>query len=133
MLASVREQIRADAGAAVLDALPAAPLLAEEIAGDFVVVERADPLGDKTFRVDRQRALAWLRDFHAATSRGSREWTQDDEDTALRSVAQAWGRYRREGQEATLTAVARLSKRAEEDTGAALCRPRRFLDGEHCR
>ncbi len=105
MLAEVRAALPTEG--TVRDALPRPALLAERVDDEFIVVEAADPLGDKTFHADRDRALGWLRDFHCATGGETRAWSSDDDDAALRVVRDAWTAHRPQTCDTVCAAVSR--------------------------
>ena len=107
----LRGHLTVTAADAVADALPPAAMLTEEIDGDFLLVEPTDPLGDKAFQVNRDRALAWLRAFHDATSQDERPWSEEDEQSALTLVADVWKLYRPEGLERAAAATAERLRR----------------------
>jgi hypothetical protein len=90
---SVRHRIGPSSRTA--SALPLHPLYAGVAAGDYVVVQPVDPLAGHTGRLtDPSAALAWLREFHAATTTHVRGWDDADTDRALDAVAYAWRRAR---------------------------------------
>jgi hypothetical protein len=84
-------RLRARLGpAAVSSGLPPAPVAAGWRDGDFVAVEAIDPLAMRTGADERDRALAWLRDFQRATAHSDAVWSAQDATAAERAVAEAW-------------------------------------------
>jgi hypothetical protein len=101
---AIRRRVPADG--AVAAALPLAPLVAETVAGDYVVVQPVDPLASATGSGTEAAPLAWLQAFQAATTRTSAPWSATDIAAGLDLVRDAWGRARP-------AAVGALAARAE--------------------
>ena len=91
-------------------ALPLRPVLADTVRGDYVVVQPVDPLAAATGALaEPAAALAWLRDFHVATTLVTAPWGAADTESALDHVRYAWGRARPAGEgEVTARAAALL-------------------------
>jgi hypothetical protein len=89
-------------------ALPLPPLYAGDVRGDYVVVQRPDSLASATGQCDRSKALAWLRDFHAATTVGTPAWGPADDRAELEHVRYAWNRLRPDREAAVASRVAEL-------------------------
>src|SRR5262245_10679964 len=88
LLETIRSRIAGDERLAAT--LPSPPLLTRELDGDFVVAEQFDPLAPATGSGTRDQALAWLREFQAASSSREDPWVDDDERDALDAVLDAW-------------------------------------------
>ena len=93
----------------VASALPAAPLAAATVEGDFVVVEPIDRLAHATRTDDRAAALGWLERFHRATTTTTRPWGEADTDQLVARAGYAWGRARPERRGAVVAELSRLS------------------------
>jgi hypothetical protein len=88
LLASVRERVASDER--VADALPAAPSFHGDVAGEFILAEPFDRLGAAAGSATQERALQWLRAFHAASRTREHAWDADDDRATLASTAVTW-------------------------------------------
>jgi hypothetical protein len=88
LLEAIRSRIRHEPD--VARTLPPAPLLAGEVAGEFVLAEPFDALGSATGSGTHDAAIEWLRGFQAASVVGERRWDEEDERAALRGAEDAW-------------------------------------------
>jgi hypothetical protein len=86
----VRERLRG--AGRVLEALPVEPLWSGRVAGDFVVVERVDPLAIATQQAEREASMWWLRGFAEGTATGERPWSEADRSALESAVSDAWKR-----------------------------------------
>jgi hypothetical protein len=117
---------RLPAGGAAADALPLAPLFARTLAGDYVVAQPVDPLASSTgTRAEPGAPLAWLRAFHAGTTRAWTPWSPADTAAQLDAVRHAWSRARPDAAEAE---VARARARLREVEGLPV--PRCAVHGD---
>jgi hypothetical protein len=90
---AIRRHLPGDSQAA--NALPLRPRFAGMVGGDFVVVQAVDPLAGATGASnDRGTALAWLRAFHASTTRARTPWGAPDTEAELATVRDGWNRAR---------------------------------------
>jgi hypothetical protein len=102
---------RLDGRPDVIDALPLPPLLAEDLRGEYVVVQAVDPRARATGRNGADGpARAWLRAFQEGTSERWLAWDEWHDQRLLRAVRHAWGRARPDRADAVAAAVERLTR-----------------------
>ena len=105
LVGAVAEQLGPGARAALLEV----PLVAEEIDGDYVVVEDYCELERwcEQSPAACARAHAWLRELHESTTRSRAAWSQVDTAAGVNAVLEAWRLVRPRA----ATRVARLTER----------------------
>ena len=84
--------VRARVSAVTAEGLLPPPLLAQELEGEYLVVEAYGGFDRSCERspAARDRAHRWLRGFQRSTTRARRAWSGSDSDRALATVAQGW-------------------------------------------
>jgi hypothetical protein len=106
VLESVRARVAHDAY--VVAALPPAPLLAHDVAPDFVLAEPFDALGEATGSGGRTQAHEWLEAFQAASCTRTEPWGVHDDRWAVGSTRDAWSLARRPAEEVVVERVRAL-------------------------
>jgi Phosphotransferase enzyme family len=108
---AIRRQMDASWASA---ALPLQPLLADTVAGDYVVVQAVDPLAAATGALaEPEAALAWLHAFQGGTTLARAPWSEADTESALDHVRYAWGRARPAAEEEVTARTAALLRALE--------------------
>jgi len=105
MLAAIRE--RTEQAPAVARRLPSRPLLTGTAGRDYFIVESIDRLAPRTGKADRSSSLAWLSEFHDATTENHAAWSEHDAHVAIEAVERGWRRYRRSAADAVVDEVRR--------------------------